>query len=95
MRNYELIFIIAPIVADEDVQAEMDKVGDWIKAGEGEVAKVERWGRRQLAYSIKNFREGTYVLMNVRLKPGALDELERSLKLDLNVIRYLLVRTEE
>ena len=95
MRNYELIFIIAPTVADEDVPAEMDKVGDWIKAGEGEVAKVERWGRRQLAYPIQKFSEGTYVLMNVRLKPVALDELERSMQLDFNIIRYLLVRTDE
>lgn len=95
MRNYELTFIIASTVADEDVQAEMDKVSDWIKAGEGQVAKVERWGRRHLAYPIQRFSEGTYVHMNVQLKPGALNELERSLKLDLNIIRYLLVRTEE
>lgn len=95
MRNYELVFIVAPNVEDEDVQAVVEKVGGWIQAGEGEVTKVDHWGRRQLAYPIQTFTEGTYVLLNARLKPDALNELERSLKLEASIIRYLLVRIEE
>ncbi len=95
MRNYELVFIVAPTIEDENVQAAVDKVNDWIQADDGKVIKVDHWGRRQLAYPIQKFTEGTYVLLNVQLKPDALAELERNLKLDVNIIRYLLVRAEE
>lgn len=95
MRNYELVFIVAPTIEDENVQAVVDKVDDWIQSDDGKVIKVDHWGRRQLAYSIQKCTEGTYVLLNIQLKPDALDELERNLKLDVNIIRYLLVRTEE
>jgi small subunit ribosomal protein S6 len=95
VRNYELVFIVAPTIEDENVQAVVDKVDDWIQSDDGKAIKVDHWGRRQLAYPIQKFTEGTYVLLNIQLKPDALDELERNLKLDVNIIRYLLVRTEE
>ncbi|MFZ5917204.1 MAG: 30S ribosomal protein S6 [Chloroflexota bacterium] len=95
MRIYELTFIIAPTVEDEGVQATVEKVTAWIEAGEGKVEKVDIWGRRQLAYPIRDFREGTYVLLEVLMAQSALGELERSFKLDLDIIRYLLVRKGE
>lgn len=95
VRDYELIFIVAPAVEDEKVRDVVDKVRGWIKAGGGEVTKVDLWGRRKLAYPIQRFSEGTYVFLNVRLKPTALDELERNIKLDTSIIRYLLVRVGE
>jgi small subunit ribosomal protein S6 len=96
VRDYELVFIIAPVVEDEkDIKDVVDKVGTWIQADGGEVTKVDIWGQRQLAYPIQRFTEGTYVLMNAQLKPNALNELERNLKLDTAVIRYLLVRMNE
>lgn len=94
MRNYELTFIIAPDVEDQDVQAVVEKVGRWVEADGGEVTSVDLWGRRKLAYPIRDYSEGTYVLLNVQLEPTALDELERNLKLDMSLIRYLLVRVE-
>lgn len=95
MRHYELTLIVAPTVEDDDVQSVVKQVTDWIQADAGQVTKVDRWGRRQLAYPIQNFTEGTYVLLNAQLKPNALHELERNLKLDTNIIRYLLVRVED
>jgi len=95
MRDYELVFIIAPDGEDENIQDVVDKVSTWIQADGGEVTKVDVWGQRQLAYPIQRFNEGTYVLMNAQLKPDALNELERNLKLDTAVIRYLLVRMNE
>lgn len=94
MRDYELVFIIAPVVEDENVQEIVDKVKGWIQAEGGEVTKADLWGRRKLAYPIQRFSEGTYVLLNARLKPAALGELERNMKLDTSIIRYLLVRVE-
>lgn len=94
VRDYELVFIIAPVVEDENVQEIVDKVKAWIQAEGGEVTEVNLWGRRKLAYPIQRFSEGTYVLLNARLKPTALGELERNIKLDTSIIRYLLVRVE-
>ena len=95
MRDYELIFIIAPVVEDEKVQTVVDQVSGWIQADGGKVTKVDLWGRRKLAYPIQEFSEGTYVLLNAQLKPAALSELERNMELDTSIIRYLLVRIEE
>lgn len=95
MRDYEMVFIIAPVIEDEKIQEVIDKVDGWIKAGNGEVTKVDLWGRRKLAYPIQRFSEGTYVLLNIRLEPTALGELERNIKLDTNIIRYMLVRIGE
>ena len=95
MRNYELTFIIAPGFEDEDIQAVVEKVSGWIEADGGQVTSVDFWGQRRLAYPIQDYSEGIYVLLNVQLEPTALDELERNLKLDTSVIRYLLVRVEE
>lgn len=95
MRDYELVFIIAPVIEDENIQNVVDKVSTWIQADGGEVTKVDVWGQRRLAYPIQEFTEGTYVLMNAQLKPDALNELERNLKLDTTIIRYLLVRMNE
>ena len=95
MRNYELTFIIAPDVEDQDVQAVVEKVSGWIEADGGEVTSVDLWGRRKLAYPIQDYSEGTYVLLNVQLETTVLNELGRNLKLDMSIIRHLLVRVEE
>lgn len=95
MRDYELVFIIASVVEDENIQDMVDKVSDWLQADGGVVTKIDVWGRRQLAYPIQEFTEGTYVLLNAQLEPATLNELERNLKLDASIIRYLLVRMNE
>jgi small subunit ribosomal protein S6 len=65
-----------------------------VKSGSGEVTSVDVWGRRTLAYPIKNHREGIYVLLQAKITPSAIIELERNLKLSEEIIRYLLVKTE-
>lgn len=95
MRQYELTFIIAPTVEDDGLEVVVERVSDRVKADGGQVASVDHWGRQQLAYPIRDFTEGTYVLLTVEMNPQALAELERNLKLDTEVIRYLLVRVED
>ena len=95
MRNYELAYIIHPGVDGEGVSEAVEKVSQQVKAVNGEVAKVDIWGRRKLAYPINNHRDGTYVLANVSLLPSTIVELERNLKLNEQVIRYLIVVDEE
>ncbi|UCC88904.1 MAG: 30S ribosomal protein S6 [Anaerolineales bacterium] len=95
MRNYELGFILHPQVEQPDVTQVVDRVGQYVTAGGGEVASVDVWGRRELAYPIRKQQEGTYVFLQAQLDPQAVDELERNLKLDEQVLRYLLLRLDE
>ena len=95
MRQYELGFILHPEVEQSDVTQTVDRVGQYVTSGGGEVASVDVWGRRALAYPIRRQNEGTYVFLQVQLEPQAILELERNLKLDEEVLRYLLLRLEE
>ena len=94
MRDYELAFIVRPNVDDNGVTAVVDKVSQFVKSANGEVASVDVWGRRTLAYPINNHREGVYVLFQAKISPSALTELERNLKLSEEIIRYLLVKVD-
>ena len=94
MRDYELAFIIEPNIDSEGVTGVVDKVSQFVKAGDGAVTSVDVWGRKTLAYPINNHREGTYVLLQAKIQPSSLIELERNLKLSEEIIRYLLVKTD-
>jgi small subunit ribosomal protein S6 len=94
MRDYELAFIIQPTVDEEGVTGVVEKVTQYVQTVNGEVTSVDVWGRRNLAYPINNHREGIYVLVQAKLPPASLIELERNLKLSEEIIRYLLVKAE-
>jgi small subunit ribosomal protein S6 len=95
VRNYELGFVIHPEVDQSDVTEAVDKVGQYVTAGGGEVTSVDVWGRRTLAYPIRKQKEGTYVFLHTQLDPQAIKELERRLKLDEEILRHLLIRLEK
>ena len=100
MRSYELVFIVSPEVEVEEgngggFDAVVEKVAGVITDTGGQVEKTDLWGKRHLAYPIRRLSEGYYVVMQVRLGLEVIQELERWLKLSEEVIRYLLVRTEE
>ncbi len=95
MRDYELVTIVRPDITDENVGAVTDRIGQWVTAQGGEVTKTDVWGRRRMAYPIRDFREGNYIISQVRIDTRATTELERSLKLSEDVLRYLLVRVGE
>jgi small subunit ribosomal protein S6 len=92
LRDYELVTIVRPDVSDEDLSTVTDRIGQWVGAQGGEVTKVDVWGRRRMAYPIRDFRDGNYVISQIRIEPKGTGELERSLKLSEDVLRYLLVR---
>jgi small subunit ribosomal protein S6 len=95
MRPYELGLIFHPQVEQPDVTQAVDKVSQYVSTTGGEVTSVDVWGRRALAYPIRKQQEGTYVFLHAQLDPGAILNLERNLKLDEQVLRYLLLRLEE
>jgi len=95
VESYELIFIVVPTVEDEALQAQVETVSNRIVQLGGEVIKVDVWGRRQLAYPIKKFAEGQYVLVNMQLPAQSVVTLERDLKISESVLRHLVVRANE
>jgi len=95
MPGYELVFIVQPEMEEEPLTKLVEKITETISDLEGRVHQVEPWGKRRLAYSIKKHREGFYFLMQIELPSSAIRSLERSLKLMEDVIRHLIVRTDE
>ena len=95
MRDYELVVIISPDVPEEEVPTTIDKLSQFITGRGGEIADVNRWGRRKLAYPIRRYTEGDYVLTQFKLDPTQVADLEASLELAEEVIRHLVVRIEE
>ena len=92
LRDYELVVIISPEVADDALDGVIDDISRFVSGKGGTVANVERWGKRKLAYPIKHFLEGNYVLAQLKLKPTLGKELEANLRISENVLRHLLVK---
>ncbi|EPY09918.1 MULTISPECIES: 30S ribosomal protein S6 [Paenibacillus] len=91
MRKYELMYIIRPDVEQEAVQTTVDKFQGVISNGGGEITKHDVMGKRRLAYEIKKFRDGVYVLVNFTAEPAVVAELDRQLKISDEIIRHLVV----
>jgi len=94
LRDYELVVIISPEVTDEAVDGVIGRISQFITENGGSVSTVERWGKRKLAYPIKHFLEGNYVLARFKLKPELSKELEASLEISEEVFRHLLTRLD-
>ena len=95
MRDYELVYIVRPNAGEEDLNGLNERVQGWITAEGGEIQKVTPWGRRRLAFTLRDFRDGLYVQVNFKGQPQGVKPLERNLKLSEDVMRYLLVRPGE
>jgi small subunit ribosomal protein S6 len=94
LRDYELVLILRPELAEQDFEAALERVSRLITARGGIIDDTERWGKRRLAYPIKHSGEGNYVLMKFKLKPTLGKELETSLRITDEVLRHLLVRLD-
>ena len=92
LHDYELVVIISPEVGDESLDSVIDNVSRFITDNGGAVADVERWGKKKLAYPIKNSVEGSYVLTRFQLRPTLSKELEANLRISEEVLRHLLIR---
>jgi len=84
--------VISPEVTDDNLPAIMERVTQFIASRGGSVTEVNPWGRRKLAYPIKRFLEGNYVLTQFKLEPRLTAELEANLRLQEEVLRHLLIR---
>lgn len=97
MRSYELMFVLDPRLSEDDAKALTNEFKDQVTAAGAEIVKAEHWGRRKLAYEIKKLKEGRYVLFFLTTPDGShgLAGVERRMEQHDQVLRYMLVRTDE
>ena len=95
MRNYEIIFIVRPDATEEDVDKLISQMEGVATGAGGKIDKVEKMGRRRLAYRVAKQREGIYILFRVQGSGDTVKEFERRLKVIDTVIKYLSVRIDE
>lgn len=94
-RQYELIYILPPDIAEQQATALHDQVAEIVTRMHGEIEKTENWGRRKLAYEIGHFKEGVYVLEVINGSGELMKELDRRLKVIDDVVRHMVVRVDE
>jgi len=94
MAFYESIFIARQDVSAQQVEALTESFAQIVVAQGGKVGKREYWGLRNLAYKVKKNRKGHYTLMNLDAPPAAVLEMERNMRINEDVIRFLTVRVE-
>ncbi len=90
MRSYEVMLAINPQLEDEELDSLLNKLKKLITHAKGEITKTDKWGKRKLAYEIKDFTEAIYVVLNFNADEKIISEFERVVKLEEKVIRYLL-----
>lgn len=95
LRDYEMVYIAVPQLDDEGLATLNERLASWITSANGTVTDTNVWGRRKLTYAISKQTEGIYIQINFQLTPSATRELERSLRLDEQVIRHLIIRLGE
>ena len=91
MRSYEVIYIVHPDLDENALQGVNERVQGWISAAGGTVDRVDNWGKRRMAYSIRKQREGQYVYMEAQFAPAFSAELERNMRLLEPVMRYSII----
>lgn len=95
MRSYELMILLNPNLQEDEVSAFLEKIQQIITTNQGKTNKVHQWGKRILAYEIKKYHEAIYVIFDFELEPEAIANLERSIKFDEKIVRYLIVLGQE
>jgi len=92
MRHYETIYIVNPNLTAEEHKDVLNRCASLIEKNKGVTIKTEEWGIQRLAYEVKKFDKGGYVLLNYCGEPGLVVELERDLKLNDRILKYQTVK---
>lgn len=94
MNKYEVMYIVKP-AEEEAVEAVAAKFESLITNNGGTIDKVDRWGKRRLAYELKDFNEGIYFVVYFTAPAGAVAELERVMKITDEILRHMVVKQED
>ena len=93
-RIYEILFVADPNLGEPEVDALAAQVQGFLEQAGGKLQKVEKWGKKRLAYDVRRHREGSYVLLVAEGSGGLIKEVERRLKVTDGIIRFLTVRVD-
>ena len=93
-RDYELGFILKPEVNEEQTRAILERVEQVVANHDGQIVRINQWGRRRLGYPIEHHRDGFYVFIDMILAPETVIELDRTLKVSEEVLRHLIKRRD-
>ncbi len=95
MNSYEVIFILDPALTEDGVETEVGSVREVVAKKGGEVAEVQKWGKKRLAYEVKKRKDGQYVMMRVGGPSGVVSDLERYFRLTETVLKGMVFRAED
>ncbi len=95
LRDYELVVVLKPDLAEEQADAAVESINRFVTSRGGSQPAVEKWGKKRLAYTIKHYNEGNYLLAKFKMKPEAGKELESNLKISESVLRHMLIRLDD
>ncbi len=95
MRTYEALYIIRPDLEDDKIQTIAEAVESLVTENGGAIVRSETWGKRRLAYEVKKFSEGCYILLRFTAEPGLIPRLEQYFRLAESVIRSLVMYFDE
>jgi small subunit ribosomal protein S6 len=95
MRRYEVVFVLAPTLADDEFDQQIDTYVEAARESGAEIVDVDKWGKRRLAFPVQKHNEGFYTVLTLDEPSGAaVAELERRFKVNDAVIRFLSVRID-
>jgi small subunit ribosomal protein S6 len=94
LYDYEIALIIRPEVEEEGQQALIEQLSELLTSDGGQVTEIESWGRRRLAFPIRKTQEGFYYFVQGQFSPSVLPELERTIKLNEDILRHMVIRTD-
>jgi small subunit ribosomal protein S6 len=95
VRLYEVVYVVAPDLSEEQVQTIVDKYANLITNRGGSVIKSDVWERRRLAYEIQGYHEGVYIVVHFRALPSVEAELRRVFRISEDTLRYVIIRPED
>ncbi|WP_366923538.1 30S ribosomal protein S6 [Metallumcola ferriviriculae] len=95
MRAYECLYLVRPDIEDEAYTALVEKFNGVITSGGGEIESVDEWGKRRLAYEVRDYRDGKYILVQFSSNHEVSHEMERLMRISDDVLRFMVTRREE
>jgi small subunit ribosomal protein S6 len=95
MRIYEELFIVKPDAPEEEIDTFVEQLRTQLTSTGATVDKIDKWGKRRLAYRVEKYREGFYVLLQFTAEPDIVKELERRLRVQDMVLKFQTVRIDE
>ncbi len=91
MKKYEVMFIVKPL-EEEAINGVIEKFENLVKNNGGNLEKIDRWGKKRLAYEVKDFLDGYYCIFYIDAEPAVIDELDRIMKITDEILKHLIVK---